>query len=78
MKSTKQLLKEKEATENLIKHVEKGFGRDKCKSYVVGCANCEGQILLGYLDWYLDLLNWELEDKKDTQTGSKTKYKLSK
>jgi hypothetical protein len=52
-----------EAVKKVIKYVEKGFGRDKCESYVVGCPNCEGQILLGYLDHYLKLLIWEQENE---------------
>lgn len=44
------------AVKDLIMTIEKDFGRDKCKSYAVGCPNCQGQILLGYLDNYYDLL----------------------
>ena len=50
------------AIKTVIKLIEDGFGKDKCKGYNPDCANCKGQILLGYLEWYLDLLEWEKED----------------
>jgi hypothetical protein len=59
----KKLEKQIKLVKQVIKMVEKGFGRDKCKSYAVGCPNCQGQILLGYLDNYLDLLEYIKEQK---------------
>ena len=38
---------------------EEGFGKDKCKGYNPECGNCRGQVLIGYLNWYLELLEWE-------------------
>ena len=50
------------AVKTLIKLIEKDLGVDKCKGYNPDCANCKGQLLLGYLEWYLDLLEWEKEN----------------
>ena len=54
----KKINKEIKAVKTVIKFVEKGFTKDKCKSYYPTCANCQAQLLLGYLEWYLDLLEW--------------------
>ena len=51
--------KEIETTKQMIKFIEKGYGKDKCKGYAPGCANCQGQLLLGYLYDHLDLLTYE-------------------
>lgn len=48
--------KEIEVTKQMIKFIEKGYGKDKCKGYMPGCPNCEGQLLLGYLYEHLALL----------------------
>jgi hypothetical protein len=58
-KPTKKQLEEIEVTKKMIKFVEKGFGKDKCKGYAPNCPNCQGQILLGHLYDYLDLLEYE-------------------
>ena len=52
-----------ELTKKMIKMIEKDYTKDKCKGYHPGCPNCEGQLLLGYLDNYQHLLEWELEQK---------------
>lgn len=62
MKEKNRLKKDIKLTKDLIKRIEKGFGRDKCKSYAPGCPNCDGQILLGHLDNFLGLLEWELKE----------------
>ena len=50
------------AVKILIKLISRDFTKDKCKGYNPDCANCKGQLLLGYLEWYLDLLEWEKEN----------------
>lgn len=60
-KPTKKQLEEIELTKRMIKLMEKGFGRDKCKGYHPDCANCQGQILIGHLYALLDLLDYEKE-----------------
>ena len=57
----KKLNKEIKAIKTVIKYVEKGFGKDKCKGYAPACGNCQGQLLLGYLEDYL----YYLEISKD-------------
>ena len=61
-------VKEKiKAVKKVIKLIEKDAGTCKCKGYYPDCANCKTQLLLGYLEWYLDLLEWtekELKVKK--------------
>ena len=46
----------------LIKIIKKDYIMDKCKGYAVGCPNCQGQILLGMLYEYLDILEWEQKE----------------
>jgi len=75
MKKLETLLDEIEITKKLIKYVEEGYGRDKCKSYSVGCPNCMGQVFLGWLDHHLDLLKWDLETNyKTTKVKNSTKW----
>ena len=50
------------AVRTVIDILEEDSVVDKCKSYNPDCANCKGQLLLGYLEWYLDLLEWEKEN----------------
>ena len=63
MTNTKPISKKMKAVKTVIKMAEKGVGRDKCKSYAVGCSNCQGQILLGCLDNFLNLLIWEKQSE---------------
>ena len=44
--------------EKLKKYVQKGFGKKVCEELHFGCANCQGQALIGYLNWYIDLLEF--------------------
>ena len=52
------------AVKKVIKLVEIDSGVDKCKGYNPDCANCKSQLLLGYLEWYLDLLEWTKDKLK--------------
>ena len=60
----KKIDKEIKAIKTLIKYVEKGFGKDKCRGYAPNCANCQGQTLLGHLESYRDLMLWEKRESK--------------
>jgi len=42
---------------NLIKHLQsnKGFGTKGCQPICLDCPNCRGQMLIGLLEWYLDI-----------------------
>ena len=44
--------------------VQKGFGRRVCKELDFDCANCMGQALIGHLNWYINLLEWSIEQDK--------------
>lgn len=61
-------------TKQLIKHLEseEGFGKTTCKTMNVECANCKGQMLLGYLNWYLDLLEWDMKEERISKMIKKT------
>ena len=45
-----------EVVSQTIKLIEKEFGTKVCADVDIDCANCKAQILLGYLNWYLELL----------------------
>ena len=45
----------------LKKDIQKGFGKKVCKELHFDCANCQAQALIGYLNWYIDLLDWSRE-----------------
>lgn len=47
------------AISKVINLIENDSGCDKCKGYNPDCPNCKSQLLLGYLEWYLELLKWE-------------------
>lgn len=47
----------------LLRELRRGFGKP-CKELHAECAGCRGNILIGYLNWYLDLLEWELNPPK--------------
>ena len=49
---------EAKLVKKLIKHLEsnKGFVKEACYPIMFDCANCRGQMLIGLLDWYLELL----------------------
>lgn len=49
----------------LKKDVQKGFGKRMCTELCFDCANCQAQALIGYLNWYIDLLEWSLEQDGD-------------
>ena len=57
----KKLAEEIQVTKQMIKFIEKGYGKDKCRGYYPGCPNCEGQLLLGYLENHLTMLEVEYE-----------------
>ena len=55
--------KEISLIKELLKIIEKDYTKDKCKGYAPGCPNCQGQLLVGYLVDYLDILEWERDQK---------------
>lgn len=62
MRKTKKKTKktqERKIIEKLIKHLKSnnGFGKETCKEFSIDCGNCKGHILIGMLEWYLELLN---------------------
>ena len=57
----------------LIKIIKKDYIMDKCKGYAVGCPNCQGQILLGMLYEYLDILEWEQREHIKQTNNNTTK-----
>ena len=52
-------IKPKELVKQLIKLIEKDYTMDKCKGYHPDCGNCQGQLLLGHLEAYLDVLDYD-------------------
>lgn len=58
-------LKELQLAKQLKKNVQKGFGKQVCKELHFECANCKAQILVGHLNWYIDLLEWSIDQNKN-------------
>ncbi|MBI2054952.1 MAG: hypothetical protein HYT39_02535 [Candidatus Sungbacteria bacterium] len=56
----------------LKKDVQKGFGKRVCTELCFDCANCQAQALVGYLNWYINLLEWSIE-----QDGNRGRKKQS-
>lgn len=52
----KKRKEEIDITKKLIKYLEKGYGRDKCKGYYPSCPNCDAQLLRGHLWNHLNFL----------------------
>jgi len=46
-----------ETLKKLRKHLrsQKGFGKDVCKELHMDCANCRAQVMIGYINWLIDL-----------------------
>ena len=52
-KPTKDIVQAKELRKFLrSKH---GFGNKVCEEMVMGCGNCLGQTLIGFLNYYIDV-----------------------
>ena len=64
-------------TRQLKRDVKKGFGKRICKELDFNCANCKAQILIGHLNWYIDLLEWSVDQDKNVAL-SKNKKKVNK
>ncbi len=60
----KALKQEIATTKKMIKYVEKGAGKDKCKGYYRDCPNCESHVLKGYLEWHLQVLEWDFKTQR--------------
>jgi len=61
MKSKEKKIEELETAKKLVKFLEKGYGKDKCKGYYAGCINCEAQLLRGRLWQHIDFLEEDLK-----------------
>ena len=57
------------------RNIQRGFGKRVCKELHLDCANCKAQILIGSLNWYVDLLEWSSDKDKKITRSSKIKYK---
>ncbi|MDP1689553.1 MAG: hypothetical protein Q8L47_05530 [bacterium] len=53
--------------------IQKGFGKLVCKELDLECANCKAQILIGHLNWYINLLDWSINQDKKLAKSKKTK-----
>ena len=45
----------------LKRDLQDGFGKRVCKELHLECANCKAQVLIGHLNWYIDLLEWSIK-----------------
>lgn len=55
--------KEIETIITAIRYAKKAFGKKSCKEFNPDCSACQGQVLIGYLEWYLDILKWDGKKK---------------
>ncbi len=61
-KDTKDIIHAKELVKFL--RSKNGFGKEVCKELTADCGNCQGQILVGYLNWYIDLALFGIDKKE--------------
>ena len=54
-------MNEVDTTKKMIKFLKKGYGTKRCPDFHPYCANCQAGILIGLLEWHLELLE---EDEK--------------
>lgn len=59
-KSEKKSLKLAQA---MRRDIQKGFGKNVCKELDFDCGNCQAQALIGYLNWYMNLLEYPASSK---------------
>ena len=52
--------KEIETITEAIRYIKKAFGKEGCPEFNPDCAACQGHLLIGYLEWYLNLLKYNL------------------
>ena len=54
---------EAKVVKKLIKSLKKGFGAN-CPELNIECASCKAQVMISYLEWYLDHLEWDIKNGK--------------
>lgn len=53
-------LEKLELIDKLIKQIDKEFGKKLCKEFNPECAVCKAHTMKGYLNWWSELINWDL------------------
>jgi len=56
--------------EKLRKQALKDFGKTSCGEMTMDCSSCQGQVLIGYLNWYSDILEFPTL-KKEVKVAKK-------
>lgn len=56
--------KELQLAKRYRKALQKGFGKEVCKELDFDCASCKAQIMIGFVNWHINLLEWVLEQSK--------------
>ena len=64
MKEAKKNKNESLLAKLVKKNIQRGFGKRVCKEMHIDCANCKAQVLIGHLNWYIDLLEWGMTQEK--------------
>jgi hypothetical protein len=57
-------IKKIQLAESVKKNIQKGFGKTVCKELHLDCASCKAQVLIGHLNWYIDLLEFSIDQDK--------------
>ena len=58
-------------TKKLRKKVLKDFGKNSCGEMTMDCASCQSQVFLGYLNWYINLLEFSMDPDRSNKKLSK-------
>lgn len=59
--TTQRTKEEIVAVKKIIKNLKRGFGAN-CEELNVDCASCKAQVMISYLEWYLDGLVWSIDN----------------
>ena len=70
--------KELQLAKELKRNIQKGFGKQVCKELNFDCPSCKAQALIGHLNWYIDLLEWSIEQGKKPASINTRKSRLKR
>jgi len=49
------------------KVLQEGFGEEVCKELDFDCASCKAQIMIAFVNWHINLLEWAVERSKKSK-----------
>lgn len=57
----KKLEKELKIIKDYKKLLQKSFGDNVCRELNVDCSSCKAQILIGFVNWHIEAVEWTLD-----------------